>query len=84
MRTIVDLPELQIAALSVLEAKRNTSRAQLVREAIEQYLKKEMLSDIAGFGAWQRALSSFPNKNNGSATIDGLTMQQTLRAEWER
>ena len=84
MRTIVDLPELQIAALSVLEAKRNTSRAQLVREAIEQFLKKEMLPDVAGFGAWQRAGQSFSGGNDRNATTDGVTMQQALRSEWER
>lgn len=74
MRTIVDLPDSQIAALSLLEARRNTSRTQLVREAIEQYLKSEIVPDSVGFGAWQRA----------AGAQDGLDLQQTLRAEWER
>jgi predicted transcriptional regulator len=73
MRTIVDLPETQIAALAALEAKRQTSRAHLVREAIAQYLKRQT-PEGAAFGAWQRV-----------ATIrDGVALQQELRAEWDR
>lgn len=93
MRAIIDLPELQITALSILEAKRNTTRAQLVREAIEQYLKKEMLPNNDAFGAWQRA-QSFADESDSSLAVvataqtsrvrDGLEMQKALRAEWDR
>jgi predicted transcriptional regulator len=74
MRTIVDLPDSQISELSILERTRNTSRAQLIREAIARYLKAEIAPDDAGFGAWQRA----------GAQQDGLAAQQAMRAEWDR
>ena len=85
MRAIVDLPEVQIAALSILEAKRNTTRAHLVREAIEQYLKNELLPDNAAFGAWQRAERADDEQSESSAAVrDGVQMQQAFRAEWDR
>jgi len=74
MRTIVDLPEAQISSLAILEARRNISRAQLIREAIALYLKTEIVPDAVGFGAWQRV----------GNVQDGLALQQTLRAEWDR
>lgn len=50
MRTIVDLPDSQIAELSMLEKHQNTSRAQLIREAVARYLKAEIAPENAGFG----------------------------------
>lgn len=72
MRTIVDLPDAQIAALAALEAKRRTSRTQLVREAVAQFIKTQAPDDSA-FGAWQRATS----------VRDGMVVQQELRDEWD-
>lgn len=73
MRTIVDLPDAQIVALAALEARRQTSRSQLVREAIAQYIKSQTPQNSA-FGAWQRA----------APIRDGLVLQQQLRGEWDR
>jgi hypothetical protein len=75
MRTIVDLPEPQLAALAILEAKWRSSRAHLIREAVGEYLIKHASSPSA-FGLWRRDPSeSIP---------DGLEFERKIRDEWER
>lgn len=70
MRTIVDLPAHAVAALDRIRARRQISRAALVREAVERFLDAETRSDRGrAFGAWG------PGE-------DGLAMQRRLRGEW--
>ena len=74
MRTIIDLPESQIAALRELEQRRNVSRAELIRQAVAQYVSQHAQSGNA-FGAWKSG------KRSGT---DGLAVQKKLRSEWDR
>ena len=74
MRTIIDLPESQLAALRELEKRKNVSRAQLIRQAIAQYVVHHAETENA-FGAWM------PSKRR---PVDALTVQPKLRAEWNR
>ena len=70
MRTIVDIPNEQIHALSKLVEQENVSRAELIRRALHDYLQRYQVPDDDAFGAWK-------NKQQ-----DGLNYQQKLRDEW--
>jgi hypothetical protein len=74
MRTIIDLPESQLAALAELERSKNVSRAELIRQAVAQYVRSNV-SQNSAFGAWKK--STKPAK-------DGVTTQRKLRSEWDR
>ena len=74
MRTIIDLPESQLAALRELEQRKHVSRAELIRQAVAQYVVHHAETDNA-FGAW---------KTPTRRPVDGLAMQKKLRAEWDR
>jgi metal-responsive CopG/Arc/MetJ family transcriptional regulator len=71
MRTLIDIPEEMAHALNEMGAKRRTSRARLVREAIQEYLSRRNTRDLnAAFGLW------------GKRTADGVAWQRKIRAEW--
>lgn len=72
MRTIIDLPESQLVALGELERLHKLSRAELVRQAVAEYVVKR-LGVTEAFGAWKQA----PRK------VDGLKHQRASRAEWD-
>ena len=79
MRTIIDLPEEQLAALKAECERERISRAEAIRRAVEAWLndpdrKRARRRDVldATFGAW---------KHLG---IDGLEYQRAIRAEWDR
>jgi len=63
-----------IAALHELEVRRNVSRAELIRQAVAQYLVLNAGTDDA-FAAW---------KSPEGRPADGLAVQAKLRREWER
>jgi hypothetical protein len=76
MRTIIDLPESQLAALRELERHRKVSRAELIRQAVAQYVATNSAAGPdAAFGAWKR---------KGKKLQDGLVVQNKLRQEWDR
>ena len=70
MRTLVDLPESQLANLTALSVVRKTSRVALIREAIDEYLKKNNPAPTESFGLW------------GLPRVDGLEYQKRMRDEW--
>lgn len=71
MRALIDIPEEMAQALSELGARRKTSRARLVREAIDEYLERQAAGDRnAAFGLW------------GKEAGDGVIWQRKIRAEW--
>ena len=74
MRTIIDLPESQIAALREIEIARNVSRAELIRQAVAQYVVQNMATG-SGFGAWKKTRKS---------ASDSVATQRKMRAEWDR
>lgn len=73
MRTIVDIPDEQVSLLKVMGERDHLSRAELIRRAIAEYIRKQVTTseDDHGFGLW---------KKRGE---DGLAMQQRLREEWD-
>lgn len=71
MRTLVDIDDSQIEDLNALAIRLKRSRAALIREAVAEYLDKNVGDDIeAAFGLW------------GDRKIDGLAYQEKLRSEW--
>jgi ribbon-helix-helix CopG family protein len=73
MRTIIDLTERQLAELDHLAKVRDTSRAELVRRAVDRYLTEDGPDRDAGFGLWKRS----------GAKEDGLAFQRRMRKGWQ-
>lgn len=74
MRTIIDLPEDQLAALDAWRRARGMSRAEAVRRAVRQLIgdaQERSGVDDAAFGLWRGRAS------------DGLAEQERLRSEWD-
>jgi predicted transcriptional regulator len=72
VRTIIDLPDEQIEPLKELAARTGLSRAELVRRAIAEYLRREAVATgDAAFGLWRKR------------SEDGLAYQKRLRTEWD-
>ena len=73
MRTIVDIPEKDLAALRRIQQRRAASRATLIREAVAALISNEEqqpFSDKPAFGLW---------RDRGK---DGIAYQQDARSEW--
>ena len=74
MRTLVDIPDDQLAELTKLAELEKVSRASLVRRAVAEMLasKRKVKGDgiAAAFGLW------------ASRDEDGLAYQERLRSEW--
>lgn len=85
MRTLIDLPEQQLAQLTRLAKTRSVSRAQVVREAVASYLDaapelRARTDWVAkGFGA----LVDMPMTIDGRGHADALDYQRKLRDEWD-
>ena len=73
MRTLIDIPDLQIEELKTLCQAQGLSRAELIRRAIAVYIRQHQQKEVDGFGLW---------KQNGQHTEDGLQYQKKLRDEW--
>jgi len=74
MRTLVDIPDDQIAELTRLAEREKVSRASLVRRAVAEMLASKHKSRgdgiAAAFGLW------------AGRDEDGLAYQERLRSEW--
>jgi metal-responsive CopG/Arc/MetJ family transcriptional regulator len=71
MRTLVDLTDAQLRALDELSKKDQRSRAVLIRQAIDDYLRKRRHEEEGeAFGLW------------GYRKADGLAYQKKVRSEW--
>lgn len=70
-RILIDLSDDAIQRLDNLKQLRNKPRAELLREAIEQYLDQQSTSVIRdALGLW------------GNQQEDGLEYERKLREEW--
>ncbi|MGK3226370.1 ribbon-helix-helix protein, CopG family [Enterobacter soli] len=70
-RILIDLSDDVIQRLENLKQLRNQPRAELLREAIEQYLDQQSTSVIRdALGLW------------GNQQEDGLEYERKLREEW--
>ncbi|MEX0383632.1 ribbon-helix-helix domain-containing protein [Spiribacter pallidus] len=76
MRTIIDLPDSQIAALRELSEREQASRAELIRRAVATYVNAHQPAtcDDAAFGLW---------RDRREAGAGGLAYQREKRAEWD-
>lgn len=70
-RILIDLSDDVLQRLDSLKQLRNRPRAELLREAVEQYLDKQSTSVIReALGLW------------GDGAEDGLEYERKLREEW--
>ena len=67
----MDIPERDRGALDALARKLGISRAELVRRAIELYLRQKCNGREEAFGLWQ------------DRAEDGVAYQDRLRREWQ-
>jgi Ribbon-helix-helix protein, copG family len=71
MRTIIDLPDDQVAALDALCRRDDISRAEAVRRAVARHVQAERAADPdRAFGLWRKR------------PVDSLKYQRRLRGEW--
>ena len=71
MRTIVDIPDNVIETLDCLGTKEHRSRAAIIREAVNCYLKEYCAHDSAeAYGLWKDDIT------------DGVEFQRNIRSEW--
>jgi Arc/MetJ-type ribon-helix-helix transcriptional regulator len=74
MRTIIDLPEDQLAALDAWRAARGVSRAEAVRRAVATLLDTDVAREAARDAAWGLWKAR---------AVDGLAEQERIRSEWD-
>ncbi len=71
MRTIIDLPDKQVAALSEFCAQEEISRAEAIRRAVDRFLETRLSANRdAVFGAW-------------ASRGDSREVVDALREEWD-
>jgi hypothetical protein len=71
MRTIVDLPPVQLEALDALCRREGISRAEAVRRAVADHLQRQQVDPAPAFGLWR------------ARGADGVEYQRRLRREWD-
>ena len=72
MRTIIDLPETDRERLDSLCRQRGLSRAEGLRQALRSWLDHQGVQHQSVFGLWR------------NRPEDSLSLERTLRSEWER
>ena len=73
MRTIIDVPDVQLEALDAWCLLEGVSRAEAIRRAVDVLLERHRAAQARkAFGLWQ------------GRKVDGLKYQQALRREWDR
>lgn len=72
MRILIDVQKETVTKLQALAKLRRTSRAELVRQAIEHYLERhqEQADTSPAFGIWK------------TKTQDALVIEDKIRSEW--
>ena len=79
VRTLISLPDQELKRLDVLARKNKKSRAQLVREAVDLYLKKHDRKQESWKEIVRKTAGLWKHKNT-----DTDTYLAQLRAEWDR
>ena len=79
VRTLISLSDQNLKRLDRLARRSKKSRAQLVREAIDLYLKKNDNNRESWKELVRQTAGLWKHKN-----IDGLEYERKLREEWER
>lgn len=71
-RILTDMPEETVKRIEEVAARRKISRAEFIRQAVDQALAAEAQASFeSAFGAWQ------------DFDEDGVDFQRRLRGEWE-
>lgn len=71
MRTLIDLPDPDLAAMGEIAERTGQSRAAVVRQAAAEYLARHACQETAdAFGLWDMR------------GPDGVSLQRHLRNEW--
>jgi metal-responsive CopG/Arc/MetJ family transcriptional regulator len=70
MRTIIDIPDEQLAPLTAFCNREAISRSEAVRQAIALFLDRHVGRADSAFGIW---------KGRG---VEGVEYQRSLRREW--
>jgi metal-responsive CopG/Arc/MetJ family transcriptional regulator len=78
-RTQVQLTEAQVESLKGMAARRDASLAELIREAVDQYLRRERPIDPA---ARRRRLMALAGKHRSGRTDGGARHDEILAEEW--
>ena len=70
MRALIDIPKQQLDALTEIGRQKGVSRAEVIRTALDQYLKNSQPGGFEEFkGIW-------------GAGEDGVAFQRRMREEW--
>ena len=59
-RTIIDIPDTQLAEIDRFCRQLGISRAEAVRRALEAYLERSPELKVDGFGLWREAVDEGP------------------------
>jgi metal-responsive CopG/Arc/MetJ family transcriptional regulator len=71
-RILTDMPEETVKRIEEVAARRKISRAEFIRQAVDQALAAEAQASFeSAFGAWR------------DFDEDGIDFQRRLRGEWE-
>lgn len=81
MRILIDIPDQQIQELAAISAARKVPRAQLVREALDDFIQRHRPARDAAFGIWRGQVAILPGDDQPLPT-DGLDYQERLRSDW--
>ena len=80
MRTLVDIPEDTVHRLDNMAASKGWSRAEAVRQAVNEMLEREAAAErAADKAAFDAVFGMWADRGE-----DGLAVQHALRAEWDR
>ena len=74
MRTIIDIPDVQVKVLNQLSKKKKVSRAEIVRQALTNYITEYTSTKKSykeSFGIWK------------DKKLDSIEYQRQLRNEWK-
>jgi metal-responsive CopG/Arc/MetJ family transcriptional regulator len=77
MRTIIEIPETDVALLDKMSKKADCSRAAIIRNAIKEYIdkNKELHTETVfsrAFGIWK------------DSPVNALDYEDKIRKEWDR
>ena len=73
MRTIVEIPEEQLAQLAEICRREGISRAEAIRRAVGVYTRGQVSHGLRdAFGIWKKR------------ALDGLLYEDQIRGEWAR
>ena len=82
MRTIIELPADQVESLDEWCRKEGVSRAEAVRRAVAEHLRKHRTGGgERAFGIWRLGHRSLGE--GGDMAEDGLAYQERQRREWD-